>query len=163
MEPSRVYGVCESERVAETLAVLVEPNFEFRWLTPLTVDPRQWPRPALVIDARRQRPVKEPFPARVWPGVPSLRLELADTFDPAATQQAIAQALHETESVERPRLTALHAIATDLKPRLIAVRLLTAMARHSARRATSSWRDLLRRQLQSLCDTVERLGLGGDT
>ncbi len=165
MQPLRVYGMCDNERVAETLAVLVEPDYEFHWLTPLRGDPGSWPRPALVVDARRRRSPREPSPARWWPGVRSVRLELADTFNPAAAQREIADALRAPGSAEGLRLTvagALHAIAAELKPRLTAVRIVVTTAQHFPEPDISSWRDLLRHQMRGLADAVKRLGLAGN-
>lgn len=163
MQPPRVYAVCESESVAETLAILVEPHGQFRWLDGLSGEPRQLPPPALLIDAR-SRPSSIDPRLPWWPGVRSLRLNVAASFSPTEAQFAIAGALRAAggpDAIEQAVDTLVGGIALVLRPRLAAARCLVAMVERRDTSADPSWRELLRQQLDGIAVSAERVGIGG--
>ncbi|HUI25371.1 MAG TPA: hypothetical protein VL403_04735 [Candidatus Kryptonia bacterium] len=154
MNRPRVYAVSESERIGETLAILLDPTCDYRWLRDEGNGPLpSLPPPALLIDARAQphRRVRASAALRHWPGVRTLTLDLLGRPDPVAAQTAVLTALRDTRTAP-PIGDVIHHIAAglhaDLKPRLVAARALLAVAtrqpdliRHAA------WRALCREQL----------------
>ena len=162
MHPPHVYAVCESECVAETLAILVEPHGHFRWLDGLSGEPPQWPPPALLIDARSQPCSMDPR-MTWWPGVRSLRLNVADSFSATEAQLAIASALREAGgggALEQSIDTLVRGIVLALRPRLAAARCLIAMVERRDASADAAWRKLLREQLDGIAACAERFGVG---
>jgi hypothetical protein len=160
-----VYALCDDVRVAETLAVLLESDYDCRWLTDLGERPSSpLPPPALVLDARGSRPRsrRAPMSQVRWPGVPLVRMNLLDHFDPIAARRAVADAVrgdlpgtYLRAAVEAGTLPVAH----DLKPRLVAAKCLLALAREEGSAARFPWPPLLQEQLVAILTYAEQLGV----
>ena len=156
----RVYAVGESERIGETLAILLESTCEYRWLGAHADEPHaSLPPPTLVIDARVHADAERPSDAsQHWPAAKTVRIDLTARPDPVAVQSEIAHALVNT-STPVPIGDAIRLATTDLaiqlKPRLVAARALLAVAsREPDITRGSMWRALCREQLHAIDDRV---------
>lgn len=99
-----------------------------------------------------------------WPGVRSLRLNVADSFSATEAQLAIARALREAggvDALEQSVDLLVGGIVLALRPRLAAARCLIAMAERRDASADAAWRKLLREQLDGIGACAERFGVGG--
>jgi len=159
MVQPRVYAVSESEPVAETLAIMLEPACDYRWI-PVGEDGGlvSLPRPALLIDACTHPRGRERATAVLqhWPGVPTLRLDLLNRPDPNAARRAVAAALDDAGAPQRLDDAIRAAVGTlhaDLKPRLVAARILLVIAaRQSELSRQPAWRTLCREQLLAIAE-----------
>ncbi|HVN84729.1 MAG TPA: hypothetical protein VMW17_07790 [Candidatus Binatia bacterium] len=156
----RAYALTESDRVAETLAVILESACEVCWLHPRrerTSSPL--PRPAVVIDARTPSNQRADDALANWPGVPTIRLDVSPQSSPIATRAAITEILSRRRSM--PEVAEIvRAIANEdylhLRHRLVALRCLLALApSDDDGLPASTWRTLCREQVAAI---VERSG-----
>ncbi|MBI4515892.1 MAG: hypothetical protein HY699_08770 [Deltaproteobacteria bacterium] len=165
----RIYALCDNERVAETLAVLLGPECDFRWIAPTDAAPEAdspLPRPALLLEARARRHQARAASAEYrWPGLRVLRVNLQVTLDPVAARRAIAAALAEAnaalELVEVVNgMAAL--LAAEVKPRLVAARCLLALTRNHRAESRRPWAALLSEQFAAISEYVDRLAAASE-
>ncbi len=158
MPAAPVYGLCDSDSVAETLAVLLERDCDYHRITRATLAD-EWatlPRPSLLVDARGRRSGRTHALPQRWPGLRVLRLDLLAHFDPVAARRSVVRALRDTTDAERLR-EAIGSVAGPLsaavKSRLVATRCLLAIGRDSGQTAVP-WLPLVREQCLAISDSV---------
>jgi hypothetical protein len=161
---SRVYALCDSERVAETLAILLERDCEYRGILPPALeelDLGRLPPPALLIDAR-DAPIRAAPPVAFspsWRSARVLRVGLQTEGDLLETRRAVADALRNDghhDSLSDLIREAICPLEAELRPRLAAARCLIGMAHQDEGLYSHSiWRELCREQLLGIVDSCK--------